>query len=81
MTDISAQPGNARWVLAIAGRDEQVSVEAATITQHRAAGSDEVILTTLHDADGEIVFQAPALSVAYVRRCGPPNHVIPRPAP
>ena len=90
ITTDTSTPANAQWIIAVAGHNDLISVEAATIDQHRAAenatfhsagGSHgDVILTTLRDAAGEIVFQAPALSVAYIRRLGPPHHVIPRPA-
>ena len=82
MTDTSTEPrpANARWVIAVAGRDDLISVEAATITQHHATDGEsvhivggshhDVILTTLRDADGQIVFQAPALGIAYIRRSG-----------
>ena len=82
-----AAPANVQWIIAVAGRNSEISVEAATITQHRAADNEtihavggsagDVILTTLRDADGEIIFQAPTLSIAYIRRFGAPNHVIP----
>ena len=82
MTDTTAQAApakNVRWVIAVAGHGDLISVEAATIAQHRAveengtihsaAGSHgDVILTTLRDADEQIVFQAPALGIAYIRR-------------
>jgi len=78
MTETPA-PANVRWVIAVAGREEQVVVEAATVENHFAGGtihSGSVALTTLLDAAGQIVFQAPTLSIAYLRRSGPPEHII-----
>jgi len=79
VTDTPVQE-NVRWVIAVAGREEQIVVEAATVQNHASTGSvhspGSVALTTLLDAGGEIVFQAPTLSVVYLRRFGPPEHII-----
>lgn len=86
MTDIAGQPPqDVKWVIAVAGREEQIVVEAATIENQRGTGTHhggagDVVLTLLLDAAGQIVFQAPTLSIAYLRRFGPPGHVIESPA-
>lgn len=86
MTETPA-PADVKWVIAVAGREEQIVVEAALVTNHGAAAlsptvytigssSGDVILTSLHNAKGELMFQAPTLSIAYLRRYGPPEHII-----
>lgn len=87
MTETAAET-DVKWVIALAGREEQIVVEAATIEDHSAlnaastvyhvagGGSGDVALTVLRNAAGEIVFRAPTLSIAYLRRYGPPEHII-----
>ena len=82
-------PADVKWVIAVAGREEQIVVEAATVenysalaearTIHSVVGGSlpgDVVLTRLLKADGQLAFQAPTLSIAYLRRYGPPEHII-----
>ena len=67
-----------KWVLAVAGQEGQIVVEAATVEDRWAGGGSvhsagDVMLTYFLDADGKIVFRAPALSIAYLRRSDDPG--------
>ena len=67
---------NAHWLVRVAGCDEEIAVYAAYVqtnvavqgdTIHSIGGSDFQV-TSLKNTDHKIVFQAPAMAVAYVRR-------------
>ena len=49
-------------------RETEFAVWAAYLRTHSAASASDLIMTTLKDADQEIVFQAPATALNYVRR-------------
>ena len=64
----SADPqktADADWLVAVAGKSE-FTVQAASISDEIVAGG--ISLTILRNEGGEIVFRAPAQSIAYIRR-------------
>lgn len=76
MPEENERPANTHWLVRVAGCDEEIAVYAAYVqtnvaahgdTIHSVGGSDFQV-TSLKNADHKIVFQAPAMAVAYVRR-------------
>ena len=76
----TAQPDGqpeAEWKIALAGRDGEILVRAATVTHdrdaeeatiHQISGTREGAMTTFRDAAGEIVLQAQTAAIIYIRR-------------
>jgi hypothetical protein len=69
---------NIWWLVSTYGPQEEIAIWAAYIQQHTALdratpqqGGDDLIMTTLKDADHKIVFSAPARTLNYVRRAQP----------
>ncbi len=72
-----AEKENATWVVGILGHEDEFVVCAATFETYSATAAaattyhtpgDDFLVTVLLDADGKVVFCAPAASVAYIRR-------------
>ena len=66
---------NTHWLLSVAGQEEEILVYAAYPVYHSAASTkqaassvDAPALISLRDAAHKVVFQAPAMAVAYMRR-------------
>jgi hypothetical protein len=69
----AAELSDVTWFIAIAGHEERVEVKAAAIENFGVGGTIHSVnggaaLTALLNAAGEVVFQAPSLSIAYLVR-------------
>ncbi len=73
----AGKSAEAGWQIAVAGREGEITVRAASLSNERASQTDTVHqvhsagdlpLTILRDENGQVVFQAATQSIAYVRR-------------
>jgi len=77
MAHATGPQASTKWQVLLAGTPGEMIVEAAAYshepaaqdgTAHQVHPAGGMLLTTFRDGNGEIVFQAPAQSIAYIRR-------------
>ena len=56
------------WLILVGGSRDEITVRAASICEEQIPAGSPNILTILRDENGEVVFRAPAQSIAYIRR-------------